>query len=443
MKQPNGRSLTETTTLRKTMNTYNLQSPTTLSRRRVISILGGLSAAGALGVVSGCGGGASREAIEDIASDLSTVIPGNQAATYRNIDRIYATRRIARGVSISPLGLHGTSLKDLRYDAGSGPNSIAEYMTKARTAGILILKDGKVALEQYAMGNTERSRWTSFSVAKSLTSTLIGLAVQEGRIRSLDDNVESYVPALRSSAYAGCSIRNLLRMTSGVEWNETYSAAGDSEIAKLGQALSSNRPGAVLELMLTRKRATAIGSTFNYSTGESYVLGLVLSAAIGGNLSDYLSAKIWGPAGMETDGYWMLDAPGGTEMGGNNFSATLRDYGRLGMFMLNEGASYSKLPTGWKSLAGQPDNLITAHGYLAPGYPLGYGYQWWSFPNDPALAPHVNAFTAQGIYGQFIYVNPAHRVVAVVWSAWPEAWVNDLEFETYALLGAAVATLEG
>jgi CubicO group peptidase (beta-lactamase class C family) len=293
------------------------------------------------------------------------------------------------------------------------------------------------------MGNTPDSLWTSFSVAKSLTSTLIGLALQEGRIRSLDDNVDSYVPALRNSAYEGCSIRNLLRMSSGVAWLEEYTATGDSDIARLIQAQAANRPGAVLDLMRSRTRAVPAGSAFNYSTGESYVLGAVLSAAVGSNLSDYLASKIWVPAGMEADGYWMLDAAGGLEMGGNNFSATLRDYGRIGQFMLNGGAGTSRLPDGWRALAGQPDNAVTAHGALYPGYPLGYGYQWWSFPDDAAVAPHENAFTAQGIYGQFIYINPMHGIVAVVWSAWPQAWVEELETETYVMLGTAVATLAG
>jgi CubicO group peptidase (beta-lactamase class C family) len=412
--------------------------PASLSRRRLVGALGGFGAMGAMGLMSACSGGDDGESI---AASLSSTTPDNQAATYRNVDRLYATRRFARGAAVSPLAAHAVSLQDLRYDAGAGPKSVAEYMAKSRSAGLLILKDGKVALERYAMGNNERSLWTSFSVAKSLTSTLIGLALQEGRIRSLDDSVEAYVPALRSSAYAGCSIRSLLRMTSGVGWNEEYSATGNSDIAKLVQAFSSNQPGEVFELMRSRPRSAPVGSAFNYSTGETYVLGAVLAAAIGGNLSDYLARKIWAPAGMEADGYWMLDAPGGLEMGGNNFSATLRDYARLGSFMLEGGAGSSRLPDGWRALAGQPDNAVTAHGQLYPGYPLGYGYQWWSFPNDPALAPHEDAFTAQGIFGQFIYINPAHRVVAVVWSAWPEAWVNDLESETYAMLGTAVATL--
>jgi len=413
----------------------------TLSRRRVLGVLGGIGATSALGLLSACGG--SGEDLEAIAPNLYETTAGNQAATYRNVDRVNATRRFARGATVSPLPAHAVSLHGLQYDAGTGPKSIDEYMTKSRTGGLLILKDGKVALERYGMGNTPDSLWTSFSVAKSLTSTLIGLALQEGRIRSLDDNVDSYVPALRNSAYEGCSIRNLLRMSSGVAWLEEYTATGDSDIARLIQAQAANRPGAVLDLMRSRTRAVPAGSAFNYSTGESYVLGAVLSAAVGSNLSDYLASKIWVPAGMEADGYWMLDAAGGLEMGGNNFSATLRDYGRIGQFMLNGGAGTSRLPDGWRALAGQPDNAVTAHGALYPGYPLGYGYQWWSFPDDAAVAPHENAFTAQGIYGQFIYINPTHGIVAVVWSAWPQAWVDELETETYVMLGTAVATLAG
>ena len=427
------------------MRASRFDRPASLSRRRLVGALGGLggfSALGAMGLLSACGGG-DDEVLEPIATGLTATTPDNQAATYRNVDRLYATRRLARGATVRPLTAHAVSLQDLRYDAGAGPKTVADYMASGRTAGLLILKSGEVALERYGMGNTEGSRWTSFSVAKSLTSTLIGVALQEGRIRSLDDTVGSYVPALNSSAYAGCSIRSLLRMSSGVGWNEEYTATGTSDIAALVQAFSANQPGAVLELMRSRPRAAPVGSVFNYSTGESYVLGAVLAAAVGGNLSDYASAKLWTPAGMEADGYWMLDAPGGLEMGGNNFSATLRDYARLGLFMLEGGAGTSRLPEGWRALAGQPDNALTAHGQLYPGYPLGYGYQWWSFPNDAALAPHQQAFTAQGIFGQFIYINPLHRVVAVVWSAWPEPWVDDLEFETYTMLGTAVAALAG
>ena len=359
------------------------------------------------------------------------------------MDRLYATRSIARGATVRALPPHPVSLAAMRYDAGAGPMSIDNYLAKSRTAGLLILKDGQVALERYAMGNTPQSRWTSFSLAKSVTSTLIGLALQEGKIGSLDDKVDDYVPVLRASAYGGCSIRSLLRMTSGVNWNESYSTTGPSDVALLAQAFSSNQPGAVLQLLRDRSRAAPVGTVFNYSTGESYILGAVLAAAVGSNLSDYLSRKIWAQAGMEADGYWMLDAPGGLEMGGNNFSASLRDYARFGQFVLDGGTAASRLPSGWQRLAGQSDSPITAPGNLYPDYPLGYGYQWWTFPDDPSFAPHDGAFSGEGIFGQFVYINPAHRVVAVVWSAWSEPWLNELELETFALLGAAVAALAG
>ena len=416
-----------------------------ISRRHCVRALSGLAGAGSLGVLgplAGCGSNPS-ESVEAIAPSLQGTTPDDQAATYRNVDRLNATRRIARSDSVTPLEAHPVSLHGLRYVSGSGSGTVDDFMTKSRSAGILILKDGRVALERYGMGNTERSRWTSFSVAKSLTSTLVGLAVHDGSIRSLDDSVDLYEPRLRGSAYEGCSIRNLLRMSSGVRWNEQYTDAGSSDVFALVQAIAADRPGAVLALIQRLARAAPQGTVFNYSTGESHVLGLTLAAAIRGNLSDYASRRIWQPAGMEADGYWMLDASGGTEMGGNNFSATLRDYGRLGLFMLRGGAGPSVLPDGWAALAGRPDNPVTSYGRLYPGYPLGYGYHWWAFPDGPEMAPHQGAFIAQGIYGQFIYVNPAHRVVAVLWSAWPEPVVSELEAEAYAFIGTAVASLAG
>lgn len=422
------------------MSVDRLISPASFTRRQLLRAIGGAGALGGLGLLSACGGGA-EVTLEPIATSLLTTTPENQAATYRNVHRLYATRGFAKSAQMRGLSQNAIQLNELNYETASGMQSISDYMKKSRTAGILILKDRKVALERYALGNSEKSLWTSFSVAKSLTSMLIGMAVKEGHIRSLEDPVERYVPGLSASAYSGCSIRSLLRMTSGVAWNEEYATTSGSDIAKLVQGFSSNQPGAVMDLMRSRPRAAPVGSAFNYSTGESYVLGAVLAGAIGGNLSDYLSRTIWGPSGMESDGYWLLDAPGGLEMGGNNFSATLRDYGRLGLFMLEGGADSSRLPVGWRELSGQPDNPITGHGRLFPDYPLGYGYQWWSFPAGEAFGPHGGAFIAQGIYGQFIYVNPQQRVVAVIWSAWQAPRVPELELETYAVLGTAVALL--
>jgi CubicO group peptidase (beta-lactamase class C family) len=169
---------------------------------------------------------------------------------------------------------------------------------------------------------------------------------------------------LAGSAYGQNSIRDLMRMSSGVRWSEDYATSGDSDIVLMGRAMRSGQPGAVMELMRTRPRAAAPGSLFNYSTGDSYVLGAVLAAATGKRMADYLSQKVWTPLGMEADGYWLLDAPDRLEMGGNNISATLRDHGRFGLFFLRQGVVNGSrvLPDGWREQAGQPGAAVTAHG---------------------------------------------------------------------------------
>lgn len=413
-------------------------------RRDWLSAVGAASTFGGSGLLAACGGGGDTPAEEPIAASLLATTAQNQAATYRHVDQLGPTREIRRGGQAMPLPIHRTSLNGLRYDFGGSSHTVDDYMSRNRTAGILILKRGEIALERYGMGNDARSRWTSFSVAKSVTSTLVGAALKDGSIRSLDDGVAQYVSPLRGSAYEQSSIRQLLRMTSGIRWVEDYSGAADSEITKFAQAVSSGKNGAVMDLMRTLPRAAAPGSVFNYSTGESYVLGAVVAAATGATLSDYLSRKIWAPLGMEAPGYWLLDSANGLELGGDNFSATLRDYARFGQFFMRGGIvnGSSVLPDRWMELAGHPESAVTACGALYPDYPLGYGYQWWSFPKGANAIPfHDSAFTAEGIFGQFIYINPLEDIVAAVWSAWPNAWIAAAEMETYSLLGTAAAML--
>lgn len=399
----------------------------TYHRRDVLRILGVGTALGGAALLGACGGSGGNEA------------PREQIAS----------RTIKRGATTMPLKPHHVSLASLTYDYAGKTTNVDDYMQRNRTAGLLILKGGAVALERYGMGNTETSRWLSWSVAKSVTSTLVGAALKDGHIASLDDPVTRYVTALKGSAYEQNTIRELLRMTSGVRWIETYSGTGDSDIARLTEAYEeaygSGKSGAVMELMRTRPRAAAPGSVFNYSTGESYVLGAVVAAATGTTLSDYFSRKVWAPFGMEADGYWELDSEGGLEDGGANFSATLRDYGRFGLFFSREGVvnGTAVLPLGWRDLASHPDSPVTNYGALYEGYPLGYGYQWWALPGkDTTIPVQDRPFTAEGIYGQFIYINPKEDVVAVVWSAWNNPWVDSAQFETYALLSKAVEMLK-
>jgi CubicO group peptidase (beta-lactamase class C family) len=420
-----------------------MPAPPHLRRRDILHWLG---ATGAVAASTACGGGGAPNGGgapdggggddgEAIARSLAEITPANQAATFRNVDRIASTRHIARGgMAVSALPAHTRSLLALRYSHGGQTHTPQDYMQRWRGGGLLVLKNGAIALELYGMGNDAASRWTSFSVAKSLTATLLGAALHEGRL-ALDDMVTAHVPALAGRAYAANTLRQLLRMCSGVRWDESYSSP-DSDIARLGAAVTAGTPGAVLALVQQLPRVAAPGAAWNYSSGDSYVLGAAVAAACGQSLCGYLSERIWSRLGMQADAYWLLDAPGGTELGGGAFSATLRDYGRLGLFVLHDGliGTDRVLPAGWRNTAGRPADALTAPGALISGYPLGYGYQWWSLPSSAA-------FTGQGIYGQFLYIDPAEDLVGVVWGAWNTPNDGAAELETYALMAAAAAAL--
>lgn len=380
---------------------------------------------------------------EAIAAYATVTTAENQAATLRNQDLVWSVRPIRAGEAARPLPAHGRSLEDLTYDLGGARFGVGDFMARRRTGGLLVLKDGEIALERYAMGHGPKSVWTSFSTAKSMTATLAGAALNDGAIASLDDPCEAYVPWLRGSAYEGVTIRNVLRMCSGVAWREDEDASGRSEVYRLGVAMASRRPGAVAELIGRLGRAHPQGTVFNYSTGESYVLAAVVAGAVGRPLADYFGERVWGPAGMEADAHWQLDAEDGLEMGGLGVSARLRDVGRFGLFMLEDGVTPDGrrlLPPGWRDLAGRPDCAATGFGRLSPGDAGGYGYHWWAIP--PAQGVHDGVISANGAYGQTIYLNPREGVVVAIQSAWREPRDADASVETVALIRAAVRALQ-
>jgi CubicO group peptidase (beta-lactamase class C family) len=381
--------------------------------------------------------------LERVAPDFWDTTPENQAPTYRNLDKISPVRVIRRGDAVRPLPPHARSLADLTFEMGGVRVGLSDYMARRRAAGLLILKHGEIALERYGLGNGPESRWTSFSTAKSITATLVGAALHDGAIGSLDDRCEQYLPRMRGSAYEGVTIRNLLRMCSGVAWREHNDADGRSEIYRLDKAMLSRRPGSVINLMCKLPRAHPQGTVFNYSTGESCVIAALVGAATSRPLADYCAEKIWKPAGMEADGYWLLESEGGQELGGFGVSARLRDVGRFGQLILEDGEAFSGgrvLPSGWRNLAGQPDCAATAFGRLRPGSPAGYGYQWWLAPPLPG-GVNNGTFSARGAYGQFIVVIPAEQVVVAIQSAWRQPDDSDAELEIVAMIRAAVRAL--
>jgi CubicO group peptidase (beta-lactamase class C family) len=388
----------------------------------------------------GVGGGNPEQA----ASNIMRTTPENQAATFRNQDQIWPHRVIRRGGAVRSLPLHDRPLAEPAYAVGQAMVGLDDFMARRRTAGFLILKNGEIALERYGMGSGPESRWASFSTAKSMTATLVGAALHDGAIGSLDDTCERYLPQLRGWAYEGVTLRNILRMASGVAWDEGPGSDGP-DLGRLGRAMASRRPGAILDLLRTLPRAAPQGAVFNYATGDSVLLGAVVRAATGRPLADYFGETVWGPAGMEADGLWQLESDDGLELGGFGVSARLRDVGRFGLLVLEDGQAWGGrrvLPTGWRDLAGQPDCAATAFGRLTAGSPAGYGYHWWALPGAPfADGLHAGAFLALGAFGQRIYINPTEQVVVVIQSAWRQPSDLDAEAETVALLRTLVRAL--
>ena len=280
------------------------------------------------------------------------------------------------------------------------------YMAGQRNAGLIIVQDGKIRLEKYALGYAADGRWTSFSVAKSFTSTLVGAAVKDGFIKSLDDKVTAYIPGLKGSAYDDVSVRQLLTMTSGVKWNEDYTDP-KSDVAQFN--LQQPVPGEdiTVSYMKTLPREAPAGSKWVYKTGETNLIGVLVSSATGKTLSAYLSEKVWRPFGMEQNAVWML-GPTGHEISGCCLSASLRDYARFGDFILGGGVAGGQkvLPDDWLAAATTKQADIDMPG-------RGYGYQWWT--NDDG------SFAAQGIFGQGIFIDPKRRLVIASNGNWPTA----------------------
>jgi CubicO group peptidase (beta-lactamase class C family) len=280
------------------------------------------------------------------------------------------------------------------------------YMASQRNAGLIIVQDGKIRLEKYALGYSAAGRWTSFSVAKSFTSTLVGAAVKDGYIKSLDDKVTAYIPSLKGSAYDDVSVRQLLTMTSGVKWNEDYTDP-KSDVAQFNLQKPVAGEDITVSYMKTLPREAPAGSKWVYKTGETNLIGVLVSSATGKTLSRYLSEKVWKPFGMEQNAVWML-GPTGHEISGCCISASLRDYARLGQFVLNGGVAGGRkvLPDDWLASATTKQADIDLPG-------RGYGYQWWT--NDDG------SFAAQGIFGQGIFIDPARKLIIATNGNWPTA----------------------
>ena len=318
-------------------------------------------------------------------------------AAFRALDRLPILARarvVPAGGEVLPLP-PGPPLK-LSIDVDA-------FMAGQRSAALLIVHDGRLRLERYGLDFDAAGRWTSFSVAKSVTATLVGAALRDGHIRSMDDKVSDYIAAMKGSAYDDVSIRQLLTMTSGVKWNEDYSDP-DSDVARFNNHQPEEGVDALVSYLRRLPRAAPAGERWNYSTGETNLVGILVGEAVKKPLSQYLSEKVWVPVGMEQQATWILSKTG-REISGCCIQAATRDFARFGVFVLNGArvGGQSIAPDGWLEQA------TTRRADIGrPG--RGYGYQWWTADDG--------SFTARGIFGQGIFIDPKRKLVIASNADW-------------------------
>lgn len=365
----------------------------------------------------------------DVGTRGAEVLTWSQAqkeANFPRMDSVFASRIVPHGPQTRLLPV-GAPLAPFAT-GGAMRAMLDEYIVARKVAGLLVLHDGKIRLERYALGHSPTGRWTSFSVAKSLTSTLVGAAIKDGFITSLDDPIVRYIAELRGTAYDGVTVRQLLTMTSGVAFNEDY-ADPNSDIARLYREPPDSGVDATVSYVRKLAREAEPGTKWRYKTPETNLVGVLVMAATGKTLSQYLSEKIWQPFGMEGDATWSVDHIG-HEQGGCCLQARLRDFARVGQFVLEGGRAggVSVVAEGWFEAATSKQADTGSPGG-------GYGYQWWTSDDG--------TFQARGIFGQLIHLDPARRLVVVMSSAWPAATGREESRARSALLAEITKAIDG
>lgn len=286
-----------------------------------------------------------------------------------------------------------------------------EFLGDTDTSALLVFHDGALRFEEYWLTGGRRVNWLSMSVAKSFTSLAIGIAIDEGLIRSVEEPITNYVPSLKGSAYDGVCIKDILQMSSGAAWNEDYGDP-ESEVLRMGRILAVG--GSFEDFTASIPREREPGTYNQYNSADTQVLGLLLIRATGRSITDYVQEKVWHPLGMESDAYWMVD-DNNVEMAFAGLNATARDYAKLGELYRNNGNWQGRqiAPARWIKDSVTPDapHLLPGADNPLSDFPLGYGYQWWVMDGDEG------EYSAIGVYNQFIYVNPARGLVIVKLSA--------------------------
>lgn len=364
----------------------------------------------------------STHAVETIQAGAMAGMMGeeNRLDAFRNMDAIFPIKVVERADKPFHFKEAPQDLNGVEYEWQGSKSTVEAFLEKTITTAFVVVKDDAIVFEKYYLGNTHASNATSMSVAKSFISALIGIAIDEGLIKSVDDPIERYVPALKDSGYAGVTIKHLLQMSSGIDFSEVYDDETSDIIVMMGQLAGGK---SILDYAASLASEKPSGKSFNYASIDTNVLGFLLESVTGKNPAAYLEEKIWKPIGMESNATW------GTDNHGNVLTfawlnVTARDYAKFGRLYLNGGRWDGEqiVPANWVKNSLVPDaDYLKLKDLYVPGWDIGYQYQWW------VPAGSDGEFTAIGVWGQYIYVNRAQNLIIVKNSVDPDFDARDME----------------
>ena len=348
--------------------------------------------------------------------------------TFRSMDTLFTTRQVGHSGNVTPF-VHSDKSLDFTYDYEGTSYTPEQFLDRTYTNAMIIIKDDKIVYENYRNNSNQDTHFMAWSMTKSMVSILVGVALEEGRIKSLDDDITTYLPELSEGAYKGVSIRQILAMKSGVDYEERYDFANPGVAAKNHILALVKNVARFVEPAKTIKRSHKPGTFLAYKTIDTAVLGLLLERVSGGsNVASYMEQHLWEPLGAESNGFFIMDGqPGvGREFTGAGFNATARDFARVGQLMLHNG----KAANGKQIVSSEWVKQSTAPVDIEDPQLGGYGYQWWTMPN-------TNAYSAIGLQGQFIYVNQDENTVIVKLSYFPQDQMDVAEAETLKFFDTA------
>lgn len=350
------------------------------------------------------------------------------AWTFRRMDDLFTTRTVARSGPVWQLPRADHAL-DFTYAVNGTQFAATDVLDRTLTNALLIMKDGRIVTELYRNNSGPDSRFIGWSMTKSLTSVMIGCALEDGLIASLDDAIDKYLPELGEGGYAGVTIRQVMQMRSGVDYEERYDFANPGTAASNHIAALVRNTSRFADVARSLPRLHAPGTEFQYKTIDTAVLGWLIERVTGGSVAAYTASCVWEPLGAEADGFYIMDgAPGvGREFSGAGFNATLRDWARLGQMVLDGGVADGRrlVPAAWIAESTAPSGAEDQRRG-------GYGLQWWTMGGS-------EAFSAIGLQGQYVYIDPATRTVVVKLSYFPPGDNSALDSETQAFMAAASA----